>query len=133
MRFSGNWLTLLLFIVGLGITVLSSFYMLRPLYRYIFWEKTEGTIVGVVLKETDDDYSFHEKAVFTGPKGQEIEVVAMSGTDNEESTYAGQVTIFYNPEDPSQASIFLFRDLLIGVMIPFGLLLIVIGWPLKPA
>lgn len=89
--------------------------------------------MGVVLKETDDDYSVHEKAVFTGPQGQEIEVVAMSGTDSEESTYKGKVTIFYNREDPSQAAIFLFRDLLMGVMIPFGLLLIVIGWPLERA
>ena len=108
---------------------LCSTYMYTGLYRLAVWETTNGTIVGVVIKESTDDFAFHEKARFTDPSGNTIDVISFTGVDLEEDARTGDVTILYNPSDPIEAVILQGRDYLILLFIPFTILLMYLGWP----
>jgi hypothetical protein len=130
MRTTINWQSLfLLWLPGVGLALLSSYYVLTRLHKVIYWESTTGTITGVVVEESGDDWTYYEKAEFVDPTGKTLEAIAFSGVGAEEDVPTGEVTILYDPADSSNATIFKLGDFLIVVMLPFAALLIYLGWP----
>jgi hypothetical protein len=132
MRFNGSWfVTVFVFIPGACLALLSSYYLFTGLYHLIEWNSTTGTITGVVVKESIDDFAYHEKAVFIDTTGKTIEVIALSGVDEREDARDGEVSILFNPKNTSQAIILLWRDYLILLFFPFAALLMILGWPFE--
>ncbi|MEP2667886.1 MAG: DUF3592 domain-containing protein [Cyclobacteriaceae bacterium] len=125
-----NWQTMFwLWLPGVGLAGLSSYYLLTGLHRVIYWETTKGTITGVVEEESDDEWTYYEKAEFVDPSGKIVEVIAFTGVGAREDTHTGEVTILYDPKQPSHATIFQLRDYLIVLFLPFAALLMFLGWP----
>jgi hypothetical protein len=129
MRYTGNWLTTFLFIVGIALGLFSAYYAVNGIYRLVAWSWTKGVITGTEVRQGIDDISIHEKAEFVDPRGDTIQVVAFSGVTYEEDARTGEVTILYNPKNSHEAIILQFRDYLVVFFLPFALLLIWIGWP----
>lgn len=119
----------LMWLPGVGLALLSSYTVLTRLHKVIYWQSAKGTITGVVVEESGDDWTFYEKAEFVDPNGKTLEAIAFSGVGAEEDVPTGEVTILYDPADPSNATIFKLGDFLIVVMLPFAAFLIFIGWP----
>jgi len=83
----------------------------------------------VVAEESGDEWTYYEKAEFVDPTGNRREAMAFSGVGEEEDAHKGEVTILYDPADPSNATIFKCGDFLIVLFLPFATLLIYLGWP----
>jgi hypothetical protein len=130
MRTTIHWQSLFwLWLPGVALAILSSYYVLTRLHKAIFWHSAKGTITGVVVEESGDDWTYYEKAEFVDPTGKRLEAIAFSGVGAEEDASTGEVTVLYDPANPSNATIFKLRDFLIGVFLPFAALLIYLGWP----
>ncbi|MFZ1807312.1 MAG: DUF3592 domain-containing protein [Cyclobacteriaceae bacterium] len=130
MRITINWQFLFwLWLPGVGLALLSSYYVLIRLHKVIYWQSTKGTITGVVTEELGDEWTYYEKAEFVDPTGKTIEAIAFSGVGEREDVPSGEVTILYDPADPSHATIFKLGDFIIAVFLPFAALLIYLGWP----
>jgi hypothetical protein len=131
MRFTGGWFQILLFLTGVALGLLSSYYLFRGVYRMVGWSWTTGIITGTVFVETSEDYAIHEKAQFVDPAGDTIEVISFAGVTHEDDARTGEVTILYNPKNTREATILQFRDFLIVLFLPFALLLVFLGWPFE--
>lgn len=129
MRFTGNWLTIFLFIVGIALALFSTYYAVNGIYRIVAWSWTRGVVTGTVMEDGIDDIIIHEKAEFVDPAGDTIQVISFSGVTHEEDARTGEVIILYNPENSREAIILQFRDYLVVFFLPFALLLVWIGWP----
>lgn len=111
--------------------------MHRNLYPVLYWTRTTGEVTGVEERfmESDDDnrYYIFEKATFTDLHGNKNEVVALSSAGAVGANFPaeGEVTIFYDANNPAKARIFFWRDYLPLVMFPFGAFLAYLGWPIE--
>lgn len=119
----------LLWLPGVGLALLSSYYVLTRLHKAITWHSTKGTITGVVEEESGDEWTYYEKAEFVDATGKRLEAIAFSGVGEKEDARTGEVTVLYDPSDSSNATIFKLGDFLIVVFLPFAALLIYLGWP----
>lgn len=128
MRFTFNWL-FVMWLAGIGIAILSSYYLLVGLYQVITWDTATGTIIEIVVDESGEELTYYSKAEFIAPTGGKIEVVANTGVSERDELYMGEVTILYDPANPSNAIIFQLADYLIVLFLPFAALLIYLGWP----
>ena len=130
MRTTIHWQVLfLLWLPGIGLAALSSYYVLNRLHKVITWQSTKGTITGVVVEESGDEWAYYEKAEFVDATGKMGEAIAFSGVGEEEDARTGEVTVLYDPANPAHATIIHIRDFLIGLFLPFAALLIYLGWP----
>ena len=109
----------------------SVYTFLSVIYTQISWTKTLGSISGTVIKHDQDGDYVYEKATFTDADGKQIETVSRTsaGAVDANLQREGTVTIYYNPENSSEAEIFSWGLYLPVLMLPFGLLLIYLGWP----
>lgn len=130
MRFTVNSLTFLLFLPGVVLICFCVYFLSTGIYQLAAWNKTSGVITEVVNIGTVEN-SFHEKATFVDDRGKSLEVIALSGFLNEEDTFEGTVTIVYDPANSANARIVFLRDYLLLLFLPFGALLVFLGWPFE--
>ena len=116
---------------GLGLVVFSIYTFVSVLLKQLTWTKTEGTISGSVIQSDSDGDYVYEKAVFTDASGKSIEVISKTSAGSTEANWKreGQVTIYYNPNNSSNADLFSWGQYLPIFFLPFGLLLMYLGWP----
>ena len=134
-RYKFHAVALFFFLPGAGLIVFCGFIMHRNLLPILTWTRTTGQITGFEerLMEDDVDYYIFEKATFTDLHGNKNEVFALSsaGAVGANLPAVGEVTIFYDANNPAKAQIFFWRDYLPLVVLPFGVLLAYLGWPIE--
>lgn len=119
---------------GVGLVCFSLYVLYRNLYPVIFWEKTSGKITGTEQRyDNSGEFYVFEKASYEDNQGHLFEIVSgtSAGTTEANMPSTGEVTIYYNPENSKEAVIFMWRNFLPIIMMPFGLLLIFLGWPIE--
>lgn len=119
---------------GIGLVCFSLYSVYKNLYPIFFWEKTIGQITGTVQQyDNSGEFYVYEKASFVDKDGNPFEIVSgtSAGTTEGNIPSTGDVTIYYNPRNSREAVIFMWRNFLPVLMLPFGLLLIFLGWPLE--
>ncbi|HYG04225.1 MAG TPA: DUF3592 domain-containing protein [Chryseosolibacter sp.] len=122
----------MIWLPGAGLVFFSVYIFTTVLYKQIAWARTEGQISGVVIESdhVGKDYVY-EKAIFTDATGQQIEIVSKYSAGSTEANLKreGSVTIYYNPENSADADIFSWGHYLPVLFLPFGMLLLYLGWP----
>jgi len=119
---------------GVGLVCFSLYAVYKNLYPVFFWEKTRGKILGTVQQyDSSGEFYVFEKASYEDKSGNQFEVVSSTsaGTTEADMPSTGEVTIYYNPKNSKEAVIFMSRNFLPIIMLPFGILLIFLGWPLE--
>lgn len=123
----------ILLLSGAGLILFSVYVAYKNLYPVLFWDKASGTITGTIQDYDSSGESYvYEKASYRDNSGNQLEVISTTsaGTTEANLPSSGDVVIFYNPENSSEAIIFMWRNFLPVIMLlPFGLLLIFFGWP----
>lgn len=102
-------------------------------YREIKWKKTTGLVIGLDHKWSGDDTYVYERVRFRDTSGQEIEFTNMYSAGSSEANWsqAGEVKVYYNPDNPAEAVIYSWGNYLGFLLLPFGVFLVVFGWPEK--
>lgn len=119
---------------GVGLVCFSLYSLYKNLYPVIFWEKTSGKIMGTEQQyDTSGEFYIFEKASYADKNGNEFEIVSSTsaGTTEGNIPATGEVTVYYNPQNSKEAVIFMWRNFLPIIMLPFGLLLTFLGWPIE--
>lgn len=119
---------------GVGLVCFSLYAVYKNLYPVFFWEKTSGKIMGTVQQyDSSGEFYIFEKASYEDKDGHQFEVVSgtSAGTAEGNMPSAGEVTIYYNPKNSKEAVIFMWRNFLPIIMLPFGIFLIFLGWPIE--
>lgn len=119
---------------GVGLVCFSLYSVYRNLYPVFFWEKTTGMLTGTVQQyDNSGEFYVYEKASYHDKEWKPFEIVSgtSAGTTDGNIPSTGEVTIYYNPRNSQQAMIFMWRNFLPILMLPFGFLLIFLGWPLE--
>ncbi|MEQ8906722.1 DUF3592 domain-containing protein [Ekhidna sp.] len=130
--FVPNWMGMILLLSGLGLAAFACHVVYKNLYPMVEWTETTGTVFDTVFEYDDTEHEFYEyeKAYFYDQDGARREVVSFtsSGKSDQGIAVEGEVIVFYNPEDPSQAMLFKWSNFLGVLMLPFGLFLVYFGW-----
>ena len=130
MRHAVPWsLIFWLWLPGVGLLAVITYAVVPRLYRVITWEHTTGTVIDVVDDFSGDEWTFYVKAEFIGPAGTKLEATSFSGFGDRDDVPAGEVSILYDPGNPKNATIIMWGDFLIIILIPLAALLIYLGWP----
>ena len=119
---------------GVGLVCFSLYTVYKNLYPVFFWEKTSGKIIGTVQQyDNSGEFYVYEKASYYDKEGNPFEIVSSTsaGTTEGNIPSTAEVTIYYNLRNSQEAVIFMWRNFLPVLMLPFGLLLIFLGWPLE--
>jgi hypothetical protein len=131
--FSPGIIELIMLLAGVGLIAFSVYVVYSNLYPVLFWKKATGKITGLVEEWDDGEFYQYEKAIFSDHTGTEREVVSKTsaGLRDYSAPEKGEVWVYYDPEDPSRNMIFMARNFLGVIMLPFGLFLVFMGWPWK--
>ena len=134
LTYSFSFFGSIMLLSGIGLVCFSLYSLYKNLYPVFFWEKTTGTITGTVEKyDNSGEFYVYEKASYNDKGGNPFEIVSgtSAGTTQGNMPSTGEVTVYYNPRNSQEAVIFMWRNFLPIFMLPFGLLLIFLGWPLE--
>jgi len=119
---------ILLFLCGVGLTVVSTWIPLTYLYKNIFWTKTEALIIGVERLDFEDAYYVME---FTDTKGTVHQIKEYYENDFTQGKDEKHALVLYNPENPAQNEVKNPGKFFIAIFLPFGLLCSYLAWPRK--
>ena len=132
-KFSFTFFGTMMFLSGLGLICFCCYVAYDNIYPVIFWTKAPGKIIGTTGHYSADAYYEYEKAIFTDHTGKEREVIAKTSAGESDFSWkaSGDVTVYYDPADSSKATIFMWRNFLGILFLPFGMLLVFLGWPVE--
>lgn len=117
------------FSLGAAVTVLWLAVTL-PTLLFVARAKTAQAVYVDSVARTSAKYGgsyLHPRFRFRTPSGQDVTVVASSGSTEESYSEGQSVRVFYDPANPQRARTALFLDLWIGPVILTGLLAMFLG------
>lgn len=132
--FSFSVLGSIMLLSGVALVCFSLYSVCKNLYPVLFWEKTRGKITGTEQQyDSSGEFYVYEKASYKDRTGNRFEIVSSTSAGTTEASLpsSGEVTIYYNPQNSREAVIFMWRNFLPIFMLPFGVLLIFLGWPIQ--
>ncbi|MEQ8474153.1 MAG: DUF3592 domain-containing protein [Marinoscillum sp.] len=117
---------------GIGLLIFACYVGIKNIYPMVAWTKTTGTVFDTAYEydDTEGEFYEYEKAFFYDQNGARREVVSFSSSGKSENGIAkvGEVTVYYYPEDPTNAILFKWSNFFGLLMLPFGIFLVYFGW-----
>lgn len=117
-------------IPGLLLIVASISIPIHFLYKQIFWTHTEG-LIGDPIETYTSDVGLFYSVTFTDAKGEILKVQADLEEDYQEGADSNHVQLLYNPDNPEDFELVNYGRYLVFIFLPFGILLMYLGWPEK--
>ena len=125
------FIILAIFLPGVFMAVLPVYLFGKIVYSLVMWDTAKGVVTEFVDDPPSDQDTYFVKFSFTGTNGKQYIAQTANTVGIEYREIGEEIRVFYDPENPANAhpGFLLLSYALTTLFIPFGLLLIYLGWP----